>query len=154
MRRQRGDATPGMMRQNVIIQRPTVTTDALGDYAESHATILTAPAAIEPRSGIEETDAKQISASITHRVTTRWLSEIAAMSPEWRLLVSRHDSPETFRSLDIVEVLNPETANRFLVMMCVERQPAEAEVVSAAAVNWEDGSTIDWEDGETVDWES
>jgi len=121
MRRQRGDATSGMMRQVILLQRPTISVDSLGDYAESHTTVLSAPASIEPVSGTEEVEATQVIGKVTHKITTRWLSEIDALAPNWRLLLSRNNSPVTYRSFDVVQVLNVWTANRYIEMMCVER---------------------------------
>lgn len=121
MRRKRGDGSAGTMRQVVQIQRPTVSVDGLGDYTETHATVLSVPAMVEATSGIESQVGSQVAADVSHKIVTRWISEVAAVAPEWRVLMSRHDSPETFRVFDIVFVNNVGEANRFLELSAVER---------------------------------
>ena len=121
MRRARDAVVAGDMRHYIVVQQPTVSTTSLGDYTETHSNVLTVPAAIEPVEGSEPTEANAVIGFVTHKITIRWCVELSALAPNWRLLLSRYDSPETYREFDVVRVLNVMSFNRYIEMMCRER---------------------------------
>ncbi len=97
-----------LLRHRVEIQKLTSVYDEWGDPTEEWATIATAWAAVEPVSGREYWAAATVRAEATVKVTLRY---IPGITPQHRLL---------FRGeiYDIKSVINTETRNRELVLMC------------------------------------
>jgi len=117
----RYDYGSGAMRHMIVIQRPTTATDDFGDSSKTYTEVLTVPAAITAADGNEGLEAGQVAGSITTKFVCRWLSEIKDVGPNWRVLMSNNDSPETFRTFDVTAAINTGGLNRFFEIVAVER---------------------------------
>ncbi len=86
----------GRLRHRVQVQNPSMSTDGFGMRTATYSTAETVWAAIEPFQGTELQDANQTKGRITHKILTRFSSNISTTS---RLVF---DS----RNFEIVEILD------------------------------------------------
>lgn len=86
----------GPMRHRVQVQNPSMTVDGVGQRTASYSTAITLWARIEPSRGEELQNANQTKGRITHKITTRYASQITTTS---RLVYSS-------RNFEVVQVLN------------------------------------------------
>lgn len=100
----------GSLRHRVVLQKMTVTEDALRQQTESWVDYAYVWAAIEPLSGREYFAARQESAEVTVRITIRYLKDV---TPEMRVLFGN-------RVFEVVSVINPKEINETLILMCKE----------------------------------
>lgn len=109
----------GQMRHRLTFKEPSEAREA--DYNEAQLTfnaIANDPdvwARIEPLSGDELVEARQVDSRVTHRITLRYRSD----------LNTRMIAVEGSREFELVEILNPEEGDRRLVIRAIEK-PANA----------------------------
>jgi SPP1 family predicted phage head-tail adaptor len=100
------------LRQSVTIQQRTETTNSTGEVEWTWADYKTVRAAVEPLRGQEYFAARQLQSSTTTRIRIRY---IAGLNTKMRI---NHAS----RYYAIEGIINPESRNRELQLMCVERE--------------------------------
>lgn len=100
----------GALRHQITIQSATETQNAFGEPAKTWATFATVWAAIEPISGREFYQNRQIGGEISHRVEMRYLSGV---TPKMRILYGS-------RYFDIESVINEKERNVKHILMCKE----------------------------------
>jgi SPP1 family predicted phage head-tail adaptor len=100
------------LRQSVVIQERTETTNSTGEVEWSWSTFKTCRAAVEPLRGQEYFASRQLQSSTTTRIRIRYVSGITT---KMRVV---HAS----RYYAIEGIINPESRNRELQLMCVERE--------------------------------
>lgn len=101
----------GKLRHKVTIQSRTLTADSYGGQTETWATFAAGVwAAVEPLTSSEQWRAQQAQASVSHRVTIRYL---AGVEPTMRVLFGT-------RHLNIGSIRNIEERNKELELLCTE----------------------------------
>ena len=105
----------GRLRHSVTIQQRTATIDAVGDVSDSWTTLITARAEIRPLSARELFAAQATQSEVTHQVTVRYRSELAApkTAATYRVLFGS-------RVFNIHGAMNIDERNREVRMMCSE----------------------------------
>ena len=98
------------LNSSIIIQSRGDTKDSLGGRITVWSTFASPWAKIKPTSGYESRQAGKVQASITHKVTIRYLFGVL---PKMRILFGT-------RIFDIHAVLNTEERNVSMVLMCEE----------------------------------
>ena len=101
----------GVLRNRITIQKKSVTRNSYGEEVITWVTHCQAWAQIEPLSGREFLEARQIQAEGMVRFTMRYQAGIA---PEMRVL----DGSEIF---NIQSVIHVEERGREIQLMCVEQ---------------------------------
>ena len=101
---------PGSLRSELALQANTSVPDGLGGYAESWVEIATVFAKIEPVSATSRFGPDQTMETVTHRITMRWRSGVAAAMRFVR----------QGRIFDIVTVHDPDDTGRYLVCRAKE----------------------------------
>ncbi len=102
----------GKLRHRVVIQENTPTRDSYGDEVDSWSTWATVWGAVEPLTGREafSAGANQRLAEVTHRIRIRYRSGVLpTMRVTWRS-----------RTFNIQSVIEPETRDREIQLMCEE----------------------------------
>lgn len=103
---------PGLLRHRVEIQEANETQDNSGFPVPSWPAVFTnVKAFVEPLSGTELFEARQLHAEVTHRITARYL---AGITPKHRIQWGT-------RVFDILAVLNLEERSLLLEIMAKER---------------------------------
>ena len=100
----------GPMRHRVQVQHPSMTVDGVGQRTASYSTAITLWAKIEPSRGEELQNANQTKGRITHKLPTRYASQITTTS---RLVYSS-------RNFEVVQVLNRLEKNEQLEILARE----------------------------------
>jgi SPP1 family predicted phage head-tail adaptor len=100
----------GEMRHRVIFQTATRNDDGYGGGEMVWHDAFEAWVSIEPISGREYFDAMQMQNEITHRIKTRYRSDI---SPEMRIIYGS-------KIFSIEAVIDMKNAHRFLEILCRE----------------------------------
>ena len=100
----------GKLRHPIVIQSLTTTESSVGEAILTPKKFAATRAFVEPLSGSEIYDAKQIEATATHRVTLRFLKGV---KEKMQIL---HDG----RTLDILSIRNLDERNRKLELICKE----------------------------------
>jgi SPP1 family predicted phage head-tail adaptor len=100
----------GKLRHRLIFQEKAATVNSLGEPL-TWTTSFTVWGSVEPLSGREFFEAKQVQAQVSHRVRIRYRSGVA---PSMRILYGT-------RAFDIQEVIDTEERHAELVLMCQER---------------------------------
>jgi SPP1 family predicted phage head-tail adaptor len=72
----------GEMRERVVLQSPTLTSDSRGGASESWSTVATVWAKIEPKSASQVLFSQQLQHRITHKFTIRYRSDVLST---WRI---------------------------------------------------------------------
>ena len=105
---------PGTMDKRVSIQSVTQTTDGQGGYTETWATDVTVWAYIKPMKAYERMQAQKLETPLSHKVTIRYRSGVTT---KHRLLFGS-------RVFHIKGIINPDEANQFLELTCIEIEEA------------------------------
>jgi SPP1 family predicted phage head-tail adaptor len=100
----------GLLRHKIEIQNKVVTRDSMGGEVVTWVAFAHAWASIEPLSGREYFAARQIQASITHKMKMRYQSGI----------MPYHQIGWGERFFNIDAVMNTEERNKELVLFCTE----------------------------------
>ena len=101
---------PGELRHRVEIQAGTETQNEFGEPVVVWATAATVWAAVEPLSGRERTEAVQVQADATIRVTMRYYPG----------LTTKHRLIHKSRQLNIAYIINHEERNVWHELGCTE----------------------------------
>jgi SPP1 family predicted phage head-tail adaptor len=103
---------PPSLRHSVIVQTRTQASDGQGGYTDTWADTVTLWCSIEPLKGYERYQAGQMQTPVTHKLMMRYNANVTT------------DSRLKFgdRTLYVVEVIDQEERNRWLVVKAVERQ--------------------------------
>ncbi len=109
----KGEFEPGWIAHRILIEQPVVTPDEAGGGSIAWSPLATVWAAIEPVRAVVDTAADRIGSAITHRVTIRHRSDVAAG------MRIRHRG----RLLAIATVVDPDERRRFLLIEAREETP-------------------------------
>ena len=101
----------GALRNRITIQEKSVTRDSYGAETITWATHATAWASVEPLSGREFLESRQIQAEGMTRITLRYQAGIV---PEMRVLFGT-------RTFNIQSVIHVEERGREIQLMCTEQ---------------------------------
>lgn len=107
----------GRLRHRVTFEKPdgpAATRAASGQLVEDWVDVATVWASVEPLSGRELFQARQVQADVTHRVYVRYRDDVRANAARWRLV----HRGRTFAIVSAVDLVERE---RFLELLCVER---------------------------------
>ncbi len=100
----------GELRHRVTIQQKSVTQDTYGAAVETWTALAMVWASVEPLQGKEYFSSQQMVAQVDHRIRIRYR---AGITPAMRLVWGS-------RTFDIQAVIEPETRQRELQLMCRE----------------------------------
>jgi SPP1 family predicted phage head-tail adaptor len=100
----------GRLKHRVVLQKKTVTEDAIKQQSESWIDYAYIWASIEPLTGREYFAARQENTEVTTRVTIRYLKGV---TPDMRVVFGT-------RVFEALSVINPRELNQSLVLMCRE----------------------------------
>lgn len=100
----------GGLRHRVVIQEETPTADTGGGYANAWATVATMWCNVEPASGREVFQAQQLQKNVSHRITTRYRTDISTAN---RLLWGS-------RTFNVRAVLTTAERNRYTLVLAEE----------------------------------
>lgn len=103
----------GRLRHRITLQSPGGTRDEVGERTTTWNDVATVWASVEPLSTGERHVAAQAHAFVTHRVTIRYDSLVAAIDASWRVLFGA-------RVLTIEGVRNLEERNSVIELVCTE----------------------------------
>lgn len=126
------------LRHRIIIQNVTRVRDAMGGWTESWGTFATVWADVHAMSAREVNFSESLGHRVTHRVTMRYLADIAS---DMRISFDN-------RILDIQGFRNPDGRKRFLEVMCEER--TEVDNQPEQNITTEDGENLQTEAGEDI----
>ena len=70
------DYKPGALRHTILIERETITSDGLGGGTKAWTTHKTLKAKIQPLRGNERLQAMRLEATISHKITIRFVTDI------------------------------------------------------------------------------
>lgn len=101
---------PARMDKRVEIRSVTQVSDGQGGFTESWSTVATVWAYIKPLKEYERMQAMQLESPRSHKITIRYRSGITA---DQRIVWSG-------RTFHIKGVINPDEANNFLELTCME----------------------------------
>ena len=90
----------------------TRTSDGMGGWTESWATLATVRAAIWPKRMVEQVERDKRTATVTHQVRVRYMEGI---DEECRVKCGA-------RVFEVVSVINHEERNKYLDLMCEETE--------------------------------
>ncbi len=108
----------GAMRHQVTIQSQTGSADGGGSSNLSYSNVATVNASIKPMSGGDRLFGDQIEERITHMITIRFRRDVTYKN---RIKYSFADSGTSYsRIFNIRRVINRDTRNRFLDILCEE----------------------------------
>ena len=108
----------GQMRHQIRIEDETLTSDAYGGATVSARPVLTTvPGAVRPLRADERMRAMQLQMALTHEVTIRYSTDVAALSHKHRLVVDGK------RTMNVRAVINKDERNRWLMIMVEEGVP-------------------------------
>jgi len=100
----------GKLRHRVALKSKSVTRDTYGGEIITWVTTATVWAAVEPLTGREWLDARQVAAEVTTRIRIRYRSGVV---PEMQAVYGAH-------IYNILAVIQPEENRRELQLMCRE----------------------------------
>jgi len=101
----------GPKTKRLVIQERVITPDDRGDPVTSWNTIGTRWGSVQGIRGAEKFTAAHVVADVSHRVRMNYDPLLLTITPSHHLLLSRQDSPETFRTFDIFSIVNIDEAN-------------------------------------------
>lgn len=104
----------GALRHQVTVERPVRAQDAAGAVTTTWTAVATPWAAVEPMRGQERFVAQQVAAEVSHKITLRYESALAGMTPAWRISFGS-------RRFDLLAVLDPGERNTVIECLAVER---------------------------------
>lgn len=100
----------GKLRHRVVLKTASETQNSFGELTRTYATLATVWAAVEPLSGREYLDARQIEAAVDTRIRIRYRSDVT----------SRTQVTWNSHTYDIQSVITDPTNARELQLMCRE----------------------------------
>lgn len=100
----------GSLNKRIELQKVTKVSDGMGGFTNTYTTECTIFASIWPVSAKEQIQAKQMSMTATHRIRIRYRR---VMKPDWRIKCAD-------RYFSIVSIINPNTENKMLELLCTE----------------------------------
>lgn len=103
--------TVGAKNKYVTIEQVTVNRDSFGEPVKSYSTLLSCWAHIQPLRGSEVFEAKQVMATVSHRIRINYDPRLKTVTPKCRIKLSNDDTPETFRYFDILALMNVNEMN-------------------------------------------
>ncbi len=103
----------GQLRHKVTVQSVTETENSFGETVKTLVDVADVYARVQPLQGRELFAAQQVMAEITTRITMRYSTDVAAVSP-------KHQVKFGTTQYDILNVINTETRDRILQLMCKE----------------------------------
>ena len=98
------------MRHRVTIKQKSVTRDTFGGEVVAWVTVATIWAAVEPLTGREWLEGRQMAAEVTTRIRMRYRSGVL---PEYQVTYGSH-------TYDVLAVIQPEENRREMQLMCRE----------------------------------
>ena len=101
------------LKHRITIQKPARVSNGMGGFAVTWTNVATVWARILPVSAKEARESEREAMTISHTVSIRWRSDLR---PTWRL---KHKTAY----LSIVGIVNPELANEWLDINCLEIKP-------------------------------
>jgi len=104
----------GALRHQVTVEQPVEAQDAAGAVTKTWTSVATPWAAVEPMRGQERFLAQQVAADVTHKITMRYESALASMTPKWRVSLGS-------RRFDLLAVLDPGERDTAIECLAVER---------------------------------
>lgn len=102
--------SPSELNKRVTFQHPTKVPDGMGGFVTTWTTAATVWAAVWPVSASEAIEANQATMTITHRIRTRYRSNVKA---SWRVSYAG-------RIFGIVGIIDPNTDHQWLDVLCKE----------------------------------
>lgn len=103
----------GEFRHSIVLQSPTGSRNAVGERSTSWTSVATVRAKIEPLTANQRFIAAQANSEVSHRVTVRYDSSIAAIDGSWRVKFGG-------RYFVIDGVRNIEERNKIIELLCKE----------------------------------
>lgn len=100
----------GDLDKRVVLQCSTRIPDGMGGFTVTWVDAASVWAAVWPVSASETIEANQATMTITHRIRIRYRSMIKA---SWRISYAG-------RYFNVVSIIDPNTAHRWLDLMCKE----------------------------------
>lgn len=108
----------GAMRHQVKIQSQSRSADGGGSSDVTYSNVATVAASIEPIGGRERLFGDQLEERITHQITIRFRRDVSFKN---RIKYDFADGGTSYsRIFKIVRVINRDTRNRFLDLLCEE----------------------------------
>ena len=108
----------GKMRHKLYVQTQTRTSDGGGSQSVSYTDSFAVFGHIMPKTGNERLFGDQLEEKITHIITTRFNRKITFKNRlEYRF---NRDGQSFTRRFNIKRVINKETRDKFLVILCEE----------------------------------
>jgi len=112
-----------MIRANIMRHRlkletlSTASQDTFGEDDAGYTLLGTRDAAIEPLKGNERFVAQQLDPNLSHKITMRWDSTVATLTPKGRLVMMS----STSRVFDVQSIINVDERDHTLEIMAMER---------------------------------
>jgi len=104
----------GLLRHKVDIQSNGETVDSFGGVVSGWSDVVTDyPATVTPLRGVERDSQGRVESDVTHKVTIRYASVVAALTTSHRVVYGS-------RVFDIKSVVNVGERNVMIELMCVE----------------------------------
>lgn len=100
----------GDLNKIIILQAPTKISDKMGGFVIAWTDAITVFAAIWPVGAKEQIQFDQMVMTVTHRIRIRYR---AVLGSDWRIKYSD-------RYFAIVSIINPNTENKMLELLCKE----------------------------------
>ena len=100
----------GDLDKRIVLQYSTRTADGMGGFTVVWIDAATVWSAIWPVSASETIQAAQVTMTITHRIRIRYRAVLRA---GWRISYAG-------RYFNVVSIIDPDTAHRWLDVMCKE----------------------------------
>lgn len=100
----------GPLRHRITVEQATVSRDSYGGEVETWGVFATVWASVSPLIGREYIAAKQVSASVTHKIRMRYL---AGMTPKMRISWDN-------RLFDVESILDVDERHAEMVIMATE----------------------------------
>ncbi|MHB0934899.1 MAG: phage head closure protein [Armatimonadota bacterium] len=104
----------GQLNRRAQLQQPAPTPNNQGGEVPGWSTVATVWAFVDPLTGRQFFEAKQIQSEISHRIVIRYRTDVTAA---WRVRLRDHGVYRVFR---IEACFSPEDAREWLDLLCVE----------------------------------
>jgi SPP1 family predicted phage head-tail adaptor len=104
------NTSPGELNKRIALQIPSKVPDGMGGFVVTWVDTATVWAAIWPISAAETIEAGKMGMTVTHRIRIRYRS---VLRPSWRIAFGG-------RYFNIVSIIDPNTAHRWLDILCKE----------------------------------
>lgn len=101
----------GNLRHRIVLKKPVMVKDSIGQEVEEWQDAGTVWASIEPLSGKEYFNARQVNSEITTKITIRYIKDLDS---HWVVHLGQ-------RVFNILSVINIEERNIYLQLLCSEK---------------------------------